>query len=313
MLGDPKAETLFNIEIVGGQATFTANTHYLSTVSSGSPHTTVKTKKASKKAKKPKSMALPGLCVISCGLSLNFILPMYSGNATNDVPQRTQLKAKLSDVHAGTVSLQKLGDAQKCAAVSNVDSTNGGGFKQFLHLPSAELNYHTKSHGEDKEEAAAGKRDAVYYQLDVKKIMSSLSHMHISKLLFLGGTWTTKEGHASFTDIDCPAHPGSKLGLLHMSLSGTSLSYTGSDYYSLSAAVVAEVSVAMVKDSGSKKLGSLLPVVYGPINTHHWNNVERYGSLSLSHPLTTPTEKLVEVFVARPYENMKGVSCTHVQ
>ena len=302
MLGDPKAETLFNIEFTGGQVVLTPNTHYLSTMASGSPHAGAKSKKSSKKMKKPKSVALPGLCVVSCGLTLNLVLPMYSGNATPEIPQRTQVKAKLSDVQSGTTSLQKLGDAQKCVPVSKGDDINGN-FKQFLHVPCVEFSFHMKRQGEEGKEKEGG----VYFQLDIEKVVSSLSHTHVSKLLFVGGTWAAKESHASSADIECPAHPGSKLGHLHLSVLNTSLSYTGADYYSLSSAVVSEVSVAMVKDAGARKLGCLLPVVYGPINTQEWNSVSRYVRPCPTPPLTTPPERLIEFFIARPYHSVKGV------
>lgn len=305
MLGDPKAETLFNIEVAGGQAVFTSSCHYLSVASSSSPHVMAKSKKTPKKAKKPKSIALPTLCVVSSGLTVNLTLPMYSGNATPDTPQRTQIKAKVGGLHSSTLSLQKLEDAQKYLAIPSGESaTDGGDFKQFFHVPSIEFNYHTKSHGEE----LPGEEEKAYFQLDVEKITASLSHTHLSKLLFLAGTWTAAESHASSSEVECPAHPGSKLGHIHVSALNTSLSYSASSYFSLTSAVISEISVAMVKDTGSKKLGCLLPILYGPIRSQEWNKVEYYMfKKSSSVPLTTPTESLVEIFVARPYQNMKGI------
>ena len=300
VLGDPEAETQFNIEVAGGEAVFTSNSHYLTTTGSSSPHTMAKSKKTPKKAKKPKSTALPTLSVVSSGLTVNLILPMYSGNATPDTPQRTQIKAKVSGLHSGTLSLQKLEDADKHATVP---SANGGNFKQFFHVPSIEFNYHTKSHGEE----LADDKEKAYMQLDVEKITASLSHTHLSKLLFLAGTWAAAESHASSSEVECPAHPGSKLGHVHLSMLKTTLSYSVSSHYSLTSAVISEVSVAMVKDAGSKKLGCLLPVLYGPIRSQEWNKAEYYMSKqSSSVPLTTPTERLVEFFFATPYQNVKG-------
>lgn len=299
MLGDAKAETVFNIQVAGGQAVITTNCHFLSTVSSGSPHTP-KSKKGSKKIKKPKSMSLPSLCVVNCGLTLNITLPMYSGNATPDSPQRTQLKAKLCDVQAGTLTLQRLDDARKYVAISKGDSAPSE-FKQFLHVPDVELNYHSKRHGESDAD-----KDRSYFQLDIDKVMSSLSHTHLSKLLFLTGTWTAMECYPSSADMECPAHPGTKLGHLHMSMFNSSMSYSGTDYYSLTSAVLGELSLSIVKDSSAKKLGCLLPVLYGPISTHNWNNIDFYKQSS-SIPPSAPSERLVELFIARPYQHMKGL------
>ena len=308
MLGDPEAETKFNIEVVGLQALFTSNSHYLSTASSSSPHTMPKSKKTPKKAKKPKSTALPTLCVVSSGLTANLTLPMYSGNATPDTPQRTQIKAKVSGLHCSALSLQKLEDAEKHIIDPRGEAgTNGSNFKQFLHVPSVEFNYHTKSHGEE----LAGEKEKAYMQLDTEKITASLSHTHLSKLLFLAGTWTAAESHTSSSEVECPAHPGSKLGHVHVSMLKTTLSYSASSCYSLTSAVISEVIVAMVKDAGSKKLGCLLPILYGPIRSQDWNKAEYYMcKKSRSVPLTTPTERLVEFFIARPYQNVKGTNPT---
>ena len=308
VLGDPKAETLLNIELTAIQLVLTANGHYLSTLSAGSPHTT-KAKKSSKKAKKPKSLALPSICVVNAGLTLNFTLPMYSGNASLEVPQKTQLKAKLADIRSGTLSLQKLDDARKGVDICKGDAaaiSTGSEFKQFLHLPSVKFNYHSKKHGEKEPE-----NDRTYFQLDIEKIASSLSHTHISKLLFLTGTWTAAECYPSSADIDCPAHPGSKLGHLHLSVLNSSLSYSGSDYYSLTSAVVGELSVAIVKEAATKRLGCLIPVVYGPINTHQWNSARFYQDLSMEglphRQNSAAAERLVEFYIARPYQNVKGI------
>ena len=303
VLGDPKAETLLNIELTGIQIVLTANGHYLSTMSAGSPHTT-KSKKTSKKAKKPKSLALPSICVVNSGLTLNFTLPMYSGNASLDVPQKSQLKAKLGDIRSGTLSLQKLEDARKRVDVAKGD-TAGSEFKQFLHLPSLEFNYHSKKHGEKEIE-----KDRTYFQLDIEKIASSLSHTHISKLLFLAGSWIAAKCYPSSADIDCPAHPGSKLGHLHLSVLNSSVSYSGNDCYSLTSAVVGEFSVAIVKEAAAKRFGSLLPVVYGPIDTHQWNSARLYQGSSAEglppQPSSAAAERLVEFYIARPYQNVKG-------
>ena len=309
VLGDAEAETLFNIEVAGVQGVFTSNSHYLSTAgSSSSPHTMPKSKKTPKKAKKPKSTALPTLCIVSSGLTVNLILPMYSGNATPDTPQRTQIKAKVSGLHSSALSLQKLEDAEKHVTVpSGEAAANGGNFKQFLHVPSVEFNYHTKSHGEE----LAGEKEKAYTQLDIEKITASLSHTHLSKLLFLAGTWVAAESHASSSEVECPAHPGSKLGHVCVSMLKTTFSYSASGCYSLTSAVISEASVAMVKDAGSKKLGSLLPILYGPIRSQEWNKAEYYMcEKSSSVPLTTPSERLVEFFIARPYQNVKGTNPT---
>ena len=315
VLGDPKAETLLNIELRGLQIVLTANGHYLSTMSPGSPHT-AKSRKSSKKAKKPKSLALPSICVVNSGVTLSFTLPMYSGNASLDVPQKTQLKAKLGDVQSGTLSLQRLEDARKRVDVAKGDTTctttTASEFKQFLHLPSLEFNYHAKKHGEKE----IGK-DRTYFQLDIEKIASSLSHTHISKLLFLAGSWITAEYcYPSSSDIDCPAHPGSKLGHLHLSLLNSSVSYSGYDCYSLTSAVVGEFSVAMVKEAAARRLGSLLPVIYGPIDTHQWNSAGVYQGSSVEglppQQSGAATERLVEFYIARPYQSVKGESEHHI-
>ena len=307
VLGDPKAETIFNIELAGGQAVLTANGHYLPTANATSPHLGGGTKKSSKKAKKPKSVALPSLCLVVCGATLNLVLPMYSGNATSDAPQRTQLKARLCDIHSGTLTLQRLEAAQTRVAIANGESSVGvGEFKQCLHIPAVELSYHTKSYGERQEGV---ERDGLYLQFDVEKIVGSFSHTHASKLLFLAGTWATTESHSSSCDIECPAHPGSKLGYLHMSILKTSLTYSGMEHYSLSSAVVGELSVAMVKDSSPRKLGCLLPVVYGPLDTSLWSTVNHYNSPSYPFiPPPSPSERVVELLMARPYQNMTGLS-----
>ena len=310
VLGDPKAETLLNIELRGLQVVLTANGHYLSTVSVGSPHTATKSKKSAKKAKKPRSLALPGICVVNSGTTLNFTLPMYSGNATSDVPQKTQLKAKLGVIRSGTLSLQRLEDARKRVNIDKEegDAMTSAEFKQFLHLLSVEFNYHTKKHGEREIE-----KDRTYFQLDVEKITSSLSHTHISKLLFLAGSWIAAERcHPSAADIDCPAHPGSKLGHLHLSVLRSSVSYSGSDGYSLSSAVIGELSVAIVKEAAAKRLGSLLPVIYGPIDTHQWNSAGFYRGSSVEgfppQQSSAASERLVEFYITRPYQSIKGQS-----
>ena len=311
VLGDPKAETLLNVELRGLQIVLTVNGHYLSTTSTGSPHTTTKSKKSTKKAKKPKSLALPGICIVNSGTTLNFTLPMYSGNATSDVPQRTQLKAKLGVIRSGTLSLQRLEDARKRVDITKREgdaTCTGSEFKQFLHLPSVEFNYHTKKHGEREID-----KDRTYFQLDIEKIASSLSHTHISKLLFLAGSWiATEHCHPSAADIDCPAHPGSKLGHLHLSVVRSSMSYSGSDCYSLTSAVVGELSVSIVKEAAAKRLGSLLPLVYGPIDTHQWNNAGFYRGSSVEglphRQSSAAAERLVEFYITRPYQSVKGQS-----
>ena len=309
VLGDPKAETLFNVELAGGQAVLTANGHYLATATTASPLMGgMKSKKISKKAKKPKSLALPGLCIVLCGVTLNLVLPMYSGNATLASPQRTQLKARLRGSHCGTLTLQRLEDAQTNVVISNGESPPAAGeFKQCLHVPMVEFSYHTTSYGGEGVE-----RGGLYLQFDVEKLAGTFSHTHISKLLFIAGTWTATESHASSCDIECPAHPGSKLGHLHVSILNTSLTHSGMEHYGLSSAVVGEVSVAMVKDSSPRKLGCLLPVLYGPLNTDLWSNIDCYNHPSTVRPTST-SERVVECFMARPHQNMAGLSVMRVK
>ena len=287
VIGDPTAETIFRIKLAGGETILTPNVHYLPTVKPG--HRPTKPQKPSfSKTKLPK---LPGLCASLSESSIHIVQPMYSGNASEEVPQRYQLHAKFCEIQVSSVSFRTLEGSLKQTSM-----------EVFLQIPSLEASKHSKTHGQ-------GESDNAYLQLDIQEMSSTLSIADVSKLLFISGSWKTDPATSS-TQIKFNSPPTlpPNVGKLQISLKNAIVTKSTSEHFSLLSVILGECSGAIVEYSNTdKKLCQVSPFFKGPYDTQRWNKVSLYKQSDLKKQDSFyPEERLIEFFMATPHKNCEG-------
>lgn len=284
-IGDPKAETTFRIRLAGGEAVLSPNVHYLPVVKSDHRHKKLQ-RQSSSKVKPPK---LPGLLATVSECSVHITEPMYSGNASKEIAQRTQLIANVCEIQIGTVSFRTLEGMLK-----------GSSKETFLCVPSLEINKHSKTYG-------VGGNNTAYLQLDVEEMSGTFSIAQISKLLFISGSWQSDPATFSVKFTPPVVHP--KLGNLHLSVKNATVTKSISEQFSLLSAILVECSGAIVDNcSSSNKQCHVYPFLQGPCDTQALNKVHSYKQSGEEKPELFHThERLVELFIATPHEDYEGI------
>ena len=304
MIGDPKAETIFKIKLAGGFASLAPNTHYLAQRGGGGTPTKQLTPKLRKRNSQEKALTISSLRATCSGVDAHITQPMYRGNATADIPQKFHLQATLRDFQLGLIKTQSLNDCLHPPAelsANRGETATYSSFNQFLSLPCLEVNQHSRTQGEHNQE-----EDTSYLQIDCEKVSTSLSLVHLSKLLFIGGSWKRDESSLTpptSTDLSCYGHA-------HLSLTNITVTKSSNNRFYLMSIIVGELRGAIVTESDSRKLGHLVPVVYGPLNTDEWTFIEAYqqirGSGSVIKTSTRSSGRLFELFIAIPSDHLKG-------
>ena len=284
-IGDPKAETTFRIRLVGGETVLSPNVHYLPVVRSDHRHRKPQ-RQSSAKVKPPK---LPGILATVSECSIHMTQPMYSGNASKEISQRTQLIANICEIQMGTVSFRTLEGSLKGSSMEN-----------FLSIPSLEVNKHSKTYG-------VGGNNTAYLQLDVEEMSGTFTVAHISKLLFISGSWQSDPATSSVKFTPPVLHP--RLGHLHLSLKSATITKSVSEQFSLFSAILVECSGAIVDDcSSSSKLCRVSPFLQGPCDTQTLNKIHSYKqSGAEKQDLFRTHERLVEFFIATPHKDYEGI------
>lgn len=283
VIGDPKAETIVKYFFAGGQALIATKGHYLPvTGSDNKPH---KSQKFSSQQKQP-IPELPSVCIVIAESSINFTHPMYRGNATEEIAHKNHMRVNLGDIRAGVCLIREL--------------TIGDSFsksEQFLHIPNLEINQHSKTYGEEG-------KDTSYIQLDVEESYITFSLTQLSKLFFLLASWKSDFSPPVTQFRHVPSSPNRELGYLHLSLRNVTVTKSVSEQFTFLSVVLGDFSGAIVHDMGMEKLGHMIPVLYGPFNTEQWNEIQLYEQPKKA--TAGLHERLAELFVATPCEDLKG-------
>ena len=293
MIGDPKAETVFKINLAGVRAVVTSNTHYLT--SSPSDHKKSKTpnkQSLSAHSHSPPPL-LPALSITLARSTVNITSAMYSGNASTDSPQRRQIRANFCQVEV--------------ADLDNFTSFTLNGslptqLNKVVSVPKFEVYQHSKLTGEATQENTS------YVQLDLEELSCALSSEQTAKLLYVYASWSnTAKFSDSVPKFDLPSFPDN-LGHLHVSVKEGTLTKSVATEFTLLSAVLSSCSVVLLRDSTTGRLCHALPVLCGPVATEQWNTTEVYSRAGLRPQSSSAgRERLVEFFTATPNDGHSGM------
>jgi vacuolar protein sorting-associated protein 13B len=287
VIGDPKAETIVKVRLASGRAVVTPNTHYIP--ASDTRHQSLKS--SNKTPRRVASSKLPVLCFAIARSSVHITYPMYTGNASEETPQKYHLRAEICGVTGSDLDSQGI----------HFQEEDFANLEQFLHVPNLEVSHHSKTIGIEETQTS-------YLQLDVEEGSLALSLLRISKLLSITGSWRGESiPRSTLAQIPSTSTPtGGESGQGHLLLSVKNLTVTQSisEEFSLLSAVLGEGNGSLVKDTPDKQL---LPFFHGPLDTQQWNTVCAFQELkSQPRSVSCSEERLVELFVATPHQKLKN-------
>lgn len=291
VLGDPKAETTFKINLAAGRAVVTSNTHYLAFPPSDQ-HVKLKPSKPLSHPL-PSPPPLPAVSVHLAHSSLTITSAMYSGNASPDIPQRNQMRVIIKQL--------ELTDLDNFTAfVLNSPSTQSS--TTILTVPKFEIYRHLKTTGEDKMEG-----DSSYLQLELEELSCTLSVEQMARTGYLYWSWYTTQSPDFRTKFECPAVP-KNLGHLHISVKESMITKSISSKFTFLSVVVSSCSTVLLQDSNTGRLCHAVPVVCGPIATERWNTAEAYRKENMQPQVFgVGSERLLEFCTATPSEDHSGI------
>ena len=316
MLGEPKAESVVNIDFAGGHILVTPNAHYIPT---SNPDLSSKTHKhqSPKRARKLQlSPSLPSLCISCEVLDISLSKPMYSGNASEECPQKVQIRAQQEQIEVGIVTVKSLSDALKDRSSVVTERATGSSVKQLKSslqfdkcfcMPKVELNYHSKTSGD----VASG---SSYLGVDVESITCIGSLEQISHSLFVAGSWLQNAPRSSLAELKVHTSVPQSLKVspalnhkLHAIFKTVALTRSTSERYSSISAILGEASVSVLKCKEQGTVDRCIHIFHGPLSTSEWNTVDCYrqeGSQNRDH--NKGLEKFVQFFMATPVDSVKG-------
>ena len=317
VIGDPKAETTFKINMAGGRAILTSNTHYLP-CSPSAPSDHGKSKTVSKQPSTPSSSPpLPTLTASLARSTVTITSAMYSGNATLETPQRNQTRVNISQLHISELENFTLG----CMP-------DGMQSNRICSIPKLEIYRHLKTAGEAD---AISENDSSYLQLQVEEVSCVVSPKQISKTGHIYSSWYTGslisgplgpkiEGPSSSQDPKISAPLGPKIQgsspskdpqvHLHISIRDVELTTSTAATFTFSSVIVTSCSVLLLCDSTTGRLCHAVPILCGPIATGEWSSISAYYSEDwVKHQTRSAgnnSDRLIEFFTARPHEKYSG-------
>lgn len=286
VIGDPKAETSFKINLAGGRAIVTSNTHYLAS----SPSEHAKPKPLKQLSHPNPSPSLPVLSLSLARSTISITSAMYNGNASLESPQRQQMRVVFSQLEVAD-----FGDFTVSVLNRQLAELN-----KILSVPKFEVYLHSKTAGE-----GAVEEDSSYLQLDMEELSCVLSPEQVAKTGYVYLSWysPTQLPGAKF---DCPPVP-QNLGHLHISMKEVTLTKSTTTKFTFFSVVLSSCSAVLLRDSMTGRLCHAVPVLCGPITTGKWNTTEAYSRESLQHRGSdTSHERLLEFFTATPDEGLSG-------
>lgn len=315
VLGDPKAISIVNIDFAGGHILVTPSAHYIPT---SNPDLSSKTHKhqSPKRARKlQQSPSLPGLCISCELLDISISKPMYSGNASEEVPQEVQIRAQHDQIEVGIVTVRSLSDALKDRSSVMGESATRSSVKQMIQksclrfgkcfcMPKVELNYNSKTSGD----VASG---SSYLQVDVESITCIGSLEQISHSLYVSGSWLQNEPLSSLAELKIPhsLKVSPKLShQLHALFKSATLTRSTSERYSSISAVLGEASMSVLKRLGQGTVDHCIHVFHGPVSTSEWNTVDCYRhGRSQNGDHSRGPDRFIQFFMATPADSVKGI------
>ena len=296
VLGDPKAETSFKITLAGGKATVASNTHYLPSFSSSTPEPTKsKSSKIQSLPLPPPSHSLPMLTISLARSTISITSAMYSGNATPETPQRSQIRVTLSGL--------EIADGGEFSLNQNQTQS-----KKMVSIPKLEVYSHSKRTGDDK---VMQENDSSYLQLHVEEVSCVASVDQISQTSFIALSWyhgPFNTGHLKPIS-QCSSNSIVSGGHLHISVKEIELTKSVMVSFTFVSATVDSLGVVLLCDSTRGRLCHAIPVAYGPISTNQWNTTKAYTSSSSVRCLEQVDEssgRLLEFFTAMPHKDCSG-------
>ena len=291
VIGDPEAETIVKIRLASGRMVVTPNTHYIPT--RDTRHQSLKS--SNKRPQKATSLKLPILCFAVAQSSVHVTYPMYTGNASQETPQKYHLRAEIRDITGGDLDSPGVHFQEEDLA----------SLERFLHVPNLEISQHSTTVGIEETQTS-------YLQVDVEEGSLTLSLLRISKLLSISGSWRGESIPGAML-AECPSTPppptGGESGLGHLQLLMKNLTVTQSisEQFSLLSAVLGEGSGSLVKVKDASSDKQLLRFFHGPLDTQEWNTVGAFQEpKSRSRSVSCSEERLVELFIATPHQEFKG-------
>lgn len=309
VIGDPVANTHFNIRFSKMSLTLTSSSHYLP----ATPTLLVRSHSSSTGPQRddlPSSRPLPCLCVVCDGLDVDMDIPMYRKNAIPGLPQKQMVHARVHTLRAASSSVRDLGGSM--ALLSEHGGKQEAGIHHFLDVPLAELVYDSVKHCDvDADAEEVSKSDTFRTKLDVTKGTCALSCVQLTELLYVYRSWTMDE--ADFSALHprylSPLAPLS-LSNLDLSLSGLVLSKTSNSQFVSRSLILGAARGAVMRGDGGGRRGSVkcFPFFYGPFDTNQWNCIEQYQQRHSLQGCEGPfTRNLVELSTTTPTEEMEGL------
>ena len=297
VLGDPKAETTFKITVAGGRALVVSNTHYLPSFSSSSMEHT-KSKPPLKIPSLPPptpTHTLPTLTVSLARSTVSITSAMYSGNATLEIPQRSQMRVALSQLEIADGGEFNLSPKQSQ-------------LKRIISAPKLEIYSHSKTTGDEK---VKQENDSSYLQLHMEEMSCVASAEQVSKTSFILCSWYNGPFTPGVlkTKVKCPPSPEVSGGHLHISVKEVELTKSVMASFTFVSATVDSFGVVLLCDSTKGRLCHAIPVIYGPISTTQWSKTDAYTSSSSSRCFEHAEGsggRLLEFFTALPHEGSLG-------
>lgn len=292
VIGDPVAETTFNISVSQILLCVTSNSHFVSL---------------------PAAPKLPGnqipppptdaLCLRLGTLCSNIIMPMYGGNATEDISQRFHACVELcsAEIKLCTHFNPLVHFVTLSSASSSSSTTTGihGAPDRCVSVPSATITYHSQVTGGAKPVTPA----CLGLSLKVAEVTASLSQLAL--VFDLASSWRAGPTTAAHAHKVVPPPPSlvPMSRAVSLTLKGVELERSASEGFASYSLTVAGV-CAWVHEGGEGEEGwgrkKAALVLTGPMDCASWMSGSQLGQTSQQQG------NLVEGFLSIPVESQRG-------
>ncbi len=313
VLGDPKAVTCLDVSLSGIQVAITSASHYLPvmTTPTQKPKTPPVTAKHGKKSKRLSVSPLPCLRVCLGPSTGHVVLPMYGGNASQEVPQESKLHGILCDVTVDALSVLSLMDA-----FQGLESRGPSLADQFLTIPKVDCSYDVVKYGQ----VGGVSQSKSDLKCEFTGCSLKLSSQHISRVVFVVGSWKATELAAFLSGVPpvpCTLkyHPPillmkkfCKFSHVVLSLDNFAVSILKNSKFTSYRATVDSAHIKVVREGG---VGGCVAVLYGPMDTVKYTGETAFHPNRQSLPVMEDEDgfgrkKVLDVLLSSPQEKYKG-------
>lgn len=282
MIGDPVAETTFNVTVSHILLCVTSNLHFAALPS-------VPQLPGNQSSAPSHLQVMDALCLRVGSLTANIIMPMYGGNATEDISQRFHASVELSSTEVDLCTQFN----PVIHFVTLISPLGHDALARCVSVPRVTLTYHSQAAGG----VGAFVPTCLGLALQVVDVTASLQQLSV--IFSLASSWRVWPAAATAHRVVPPPQAHHLGEAVSLTVKGVELERATSEGFTSYSLVVKGVCAWVLGGGGSggKDIGKKALVLCGPFESARWVQGAQ---------LDQQGENLIESFLSIPSESQQG-------